>query len=241
MGCGVMSETLPTQIVRWHPQADLESLHKAALTMIRSAADIAIRERGKFLIVLAGGETPRAIYRQLCSLVTDWAAWHIFFSDERCLPVGNVTRNSQMAAEAWLNHVPIPLHQVHVIPVELGTRRAAAAYAVTLRTLGDFDLVLLGLGEDGHTASLFSALDAGIVGEDQDTLAVFDAPKPPSQRVSLTARRLGRTRRVLFMINGRDKLQAVAYWRTGKDIPARHITPATGVDVLVMASLLVGP
>jgi 6-phosphogluconolactonase len=112
-------------------------------------------------------------------------------------------------------------------------------YAETLQTVGDFDLVLLGLGEDGHTASLFPDHEWGAAPGSPDTLAVLDAPKPPPQRVSMSAARLSRARQVNFLVCGGLKHKAVAEWRAGKDIPARAIKPTAGVDVLVESALLV--
>ena len=115
---------------------------------------------------------------------------------------------------------------------------AAHAYAKTLRNLGDFDLVLLGLGEDGHTASLFPGHDWGAAQGPPDVIAVFDAPKPPPQRISLSADRLSHARSVLFLVEGEPKREAVRKWRQGADIPARAIRPKSGVDVLVQSLLL---
>lgn len=224
---------------RWHAAADERALQQMAMETILAGAAHAIHERGQFHLVLAGGNTPRGIYRGLCAAQTDWSAWHIYFGDERCLPSVDPARNSRMAAEAWLDRVPIPAFQLHAIPGELGATRAARRYAETLRTVGDFDLVLLGLGEDGHTASLFPGHEWGTAPGSPDTLAVFDAPTPPPQRVSLSAARLSRARQVIFLVGGESKHRAVAEWRAGKDIPARAIMPVRGVDVLVESSLLV--
>ncbi|CAG4882357.1 6-phosphogluconolactonase, eukaryotic type [Georgfuchsia toluolica] len=207
--------------------------------MITSSAAEAIHERGQFHFVLAGGSTPRGIYHGLSAAPTDWSAWHIYFSDERCLPPLDPERNSRMAAEVWLDRVPIPQAQLHAIRGELGALQASRMYAETLRTVGAFDLVLLGLGEDGHTASLFPGHEWGIVPGSQDTLAVYAAPKLPPQRVSLSATRLSRARQVMFVVSGESKHTAVAEWRAGKNIPARAIMPQAGVDVLVDATLLV--
>jgi 6-phosphogluconolactonase len=104
--------------------------------------------------------------------------------------------------------------------------------------VAEFDLVLLGLGEDGHTASLFPGHDWGVRSDAPDVIAVFDAPKPPPQRVSLSAARLSRAREVLFLVEGIAKRDAVARWRMGANIPARSIRPRAGVDVLVESRLL---
>jgi 6-phosphogluconolactonase len=227
------------ELCRWHAIADELLLQQAAIETILASAAQAIHERGQFHLVLAGGNTPRGIYHGLCAAQTNWSAWHIYFGDERCLPSDEPARNSHMAAEAWLGHVPIPALQVHVIPGELGAIEAARNYAEILRSVGDFDLVLLGLGEDGHTASLFPDHEWGAAPGAPDTLAVYDAPKPPPQRVSLSAARLSRARQVIFLVSGEPKHRAVAEWRVGKDIPARAIMTSAGVDVLVESSLLV--
>lgn len=227
------------ELCRWHAVSDERELQQAAIETILASAARAIHERGQFHLVLAGGNTPRGIYHGLCAAQTDWSSWHIYFGDERCLPPADSARNSRMAADAWLDRVPIPPFQVHKIAGELGALEAARMYAETLRTVGDFDLVLLGLGEDGHTASLFPDHEWGTTPRSPDTLAVFDAPKPPPQRVSLSAARLSRARQLLFLVSGASKHRAVAEWRAGKDIPARAITPAAGVEVLVESALLV--
>jgi 6-phosphogluconolactonase len=227
------------ELCRWHAVADKLALQQAAIEAILGSAAQAIHERGQFHLVLAGGITPRGIYHGLRTAQTDWSAWHIYFGDERCLPPVDSARNSHMAAEVWLDCVPIPSLQLHTIPGELGAVQAARIYAETLQTVGDFDLVLLGLGEDGHTASLFPDHEWGTAPDSPDTLAVFDAPEPPPQRVSLSAARLSRARQVIFLVSGESKHRAVDEWRTGKDIPARAIMPAAGVDVLVESALLV--
>lgn len=224
--------------VRWIGVADAAALRQIAYWRILDAATCSIERRGRFLIVLAGGNTPHGIYRILRAADTDWSRWQVYFGDERCLPIDDLERNSRMAADAWLNHVPIPQHQMHPIPAEFGASAAAVAYAETMRGVGDFDLVLLGLGEDGHTASLFPGGDWGVNADAADALAVFDAPKPPAQRVSLSATRLSRARAVLFLVEGESKREAVTQWRMGADIPARAIHPAAGVDVLVESMLL---
>ncbi len=226
---------------RWNAVRDSLSLQQAALECIVSAAREALRDRGLFRFVLSGGTTPRPIYRRLRDLDTRWSGWHVYFGDERCLPAQDPGRNSHMAARCWLDHVSIPRTQQHVIPAELGAESAALAYARTLDGVGEFDLALLGLGEDGHTASLFAGHEWGGSPGSPDVLPVLDAPKPPSERVSLSAARLSRSRQVLFLVEGEGKRQAVADWRARKNIPARAIMPRAGVDVLLDAALLAPP
>lgn len=231
-------ETTGLQRVRWHGVADTAALQTEAITRIRAATKTAITARGVFRIVLAGGNTPREIYRMLRNTPTDWAKWQVYFGDERCLAADDAERNSRMARDTLLDHVPIPRANVHAIPAETGARAGADTYAQTLRAVGDFDLVLLGLGEDGHTASLFPGHEWGELADAPDTLAVFEAPKPPSERISMSAARLSRARAVLFLVDGEAKRNAIAQWRAGADIPASAIVPKAGVDVLIGASLL---
>lgn len=219
--------------IRWVGFTTLAELQQAACRQIVDASRRAIEQRGEFLIVLAGGNTPRGVYRLLRNENADWLRWNVFFGDERCVPIDDSERNSKMAAVEWLDHVPIPKERVHPIPAELGASAAALAYADTLRGVGEFDLVLLGLGEDGHTASLFPNRDWGTAPDAPDVLTVFDAPKPPPQRVSLSAARLSRAREVLFLVAGESKREAIARWRAGEPLPAGAIRPKAGVDVLI--------
>ena len=105
---------------RWHPVADSDQLAQLAAQRILACATASIAASGRFLLVLAGGNTPRPAYTLLRDGDTDWGAWHVYFSDERCLPPDDPGRNSSMAREALLAHVPIPAQQVHAIEAERG-------------------------------------------------------------------------------------------------------------------------
>jgi 6-phosphogluconolactonase len=226
------------QQCRWHPVADVAALRAEATRRTLDAAARAIRARGRFLVVLAGGDTPRGVYELLRTSGADWQHWHVYFGDERCGPPEDPLRNSRMAAGAWLDHVPIPPEQVHPMPAEHGAEGGAERYAAALAGVGEFDLVLLGLGEDGHTASLFPGQPLGDAPQAPEVLAVHGAPKPPPDRVSLGARRLGEAREVLFLVAGEGKREAVGRWRAGEDIPAAAIAPAAGVDIYLEKTLL---
>lgn len=217
------------QIRRWHIYPDVENLQAHAARAILRAAAQAIAARGRFTIVLAGGDTPVGIYLQLARAAADWSRWYVYFGDERCRPVGDAQRNDALAEDAWLNRVPIPRAQIYRIPAELGARAGAERYAQVVASVDQFDFVLLGIGEDGHTASLFP----GCSPAGTDALAVFDAPKPPPERVSLSAERLSRARQVVFVVAGQTKRQAVAAWRRGDPIPAAAVAPPGGVDILL--------
>lgn len=216
------------QLTRWHMFESQDAINQAAVSRILAAAKEAIAKRGSFLVVLAGGSTPKSVYQLLAKEQADWANWHVFHNDDRCLPVGHAERNSKMAREAWLNHVAIPQNQIHDIPAELGNIEGAKAYAKTLSGVRAFDLVILGLGEDGHTASLFPG---HVVDNSADVVPVFNSPKPPADRVTMSQSRLNNTHEVMFLVTGAGKQEAVDHWLKGEGIPATLIAPACGVDV----------
>jgi 6-phosphogluconolactonase len=223
-------------MLRWQVYPDIPTLEAAARDAVAAAAQSAIAARGSFRIVLAGGTTPRAVYSLLCDLSTDWRAWHVYFGDERVLPADHAERNSRMAQEVWLRHVLIPAQQVHAIPTERGLASAVRAYQELMAQTEAFDLVVLGLGEDGHTASLFPGDYWGESEAAPDVLAVRGAPKPPPERVSLSAHRLSHARQVMFLVTGTGKRDSVARWRKGERIPAAAIKPTSGVDVMLDAA-----
>lgn len=218
---------------RWHVYTDTTALQQHAVERILRAAQASLIQQNNFHIVLAGGTTPKAVYEQLRWAQTDWPRWHIYFGDERCVALNHPDRNSRMAAHAWLQHVPIPAAQVHMIAAEKGPVVGAQEYVQVLSSVGLFDLVLLGLGEDGHTASLFPGQDWGTTTIAPAVLPVLQAPKPPPERVTLSAWRLGLAHQVIFLVAGDNKRSAVDNWRAGKTLPAAAIRPAAGVDILV--------
>ncbi len=216
------------QIIRWHPFDSIEALRHSVCDAIVQSANEAIAERGQFLLVLAGGNTPRSIYRLLRDIQTDWSKWHIYHGDERCLPPSLEERNSLMVEQVWTHYVPIPKSQIHDIPAELGPVEGAKTYAEAIKNVGTFDLVLLGLGEDGHTASLFPS---HVIDNSADAVPVFNAPKAPADRVTMSVNRLNNTRAAMFLVTGQSKQDAVNQWRQGVKIPATLIAPKGGVDV----------
>ena len=215
---------------RWHVISDQRALVTAVSERILGSARNAIRGHGMFRIVLAGGTTPAAVYMQLARAATDWSGWQIYFGDERCLPAGHPERNSAMASKHWLRRVALPAANIHVINAETGAEAAAQAYVPIVEQALPFDLVLLGMGEDGHTASLFPGQQhtAGEL-----VHAVHDAPKPPPDRVSLGRVALNAAAEVLVMACGAGKHDAVQRWKRGDDLPVARIHGQTGVDVYI--------
>ncbi len=216
--------------LEWTVLEDPDSVARIACDRISSAARDAISKRHRFTIVLAGGTTPEQVYKLLAASDQDWSRWHVFVGDERCLPEGDSDLNSSMIKRTLLDHAPIPDNQVHMIPVELGVDQAAIEYTKTISGTMPFDLVLLGMGEDGHTASLFPG---HIHPEEALVVTVYDSPKPPSQRVSLAARALGNCHQLLYLVTGAGKHNALAAWRSGESLPVNQVTYAGKAEVLI--------
>ncbi len=203
--------------------ADADVLVKHLADALCAAADAAIAARGAFHLVLAGGRTPRALYRALAQRLAGDAHWHVWYGDERCVAADHPERSSVMAEVAWLSASCIPPQNRRPIPAERGPHAAAALYAGWLAEVPDFDVVLLGMGEDGHTASLFPSHDWGELPDSTDVLAVYGAPKPPPERVSLSAARLNRSCCVWFVITGAGKRDALLRWRNGEALPVAAV------------------
>ena len=215
---------------RWHMLDDPDAVAKQAVQRILQSASRAIAERNLFRIVLTGGHTPEATYGLLVDADTDWSRWEIYFGDERCLPSDHAERNSIMAARTLLDRVAVPAANVHPIPAERGAEAAAAAYEPVVKAAMPFDLVLLGIGEDGHTGSLFPGQQHPA---DQLVHAVHNAPKPPPDRVSLSVRALSDAREVLILATGGGKREAIRAWQAGEPLPIAEIGGPAPVDVLI--------
>lgn len=199
------------------------SLVRALADALCIEADAAIAARGAFHLVVAGGSTPRALYEELARRGVGDARWHIWYGDERCLPAGHPERNSTLIEAAWLADSRIPPDNRRPIPAERGAVDAAAIYAGWLAGVPDIDVALLGMGEDGHTASLFPGMDWGAHAGSPDVLAVHGAPKPPPERVSLSAARLSRSMKLWFVITGAGKHAALERWRQGEHLPVAAV------------------
>jgi 6-phosphogluconolactonase len=209
---------------------DAQAVTAETVAIVLAAAADAIAARGAFHLVLTGGSTPQAAYRALAEASAQWAHWHIYHGDERCLPVDDPERNSRAADLAWLDHVPIPREQIHPIPAEEGAEQAAAAYGRVLASVLPFDLVLLGMGEDGHTASLFPGHE---IRPGPLVMPVHNSPKPPPDRVSLTPSALCRSRRMLVIVTGAGKREAVTLWQGGEGLPVARVAVAGNALVLL--------
>ncbi|QZP18158.1 6-phosphogluconolactonase [Methylophilales bacterium] len=214
----------------WLLCASQKDFELKATEMIANYANDAIRAKGHFSLVLAGGNTPKKIYESLSKKDCDWSNWYIYFGDERCLPSNDKDRNSLMVEKSFFSKVSIPKNQINIIPAELGMNEGADAYEKKLNSDMVFDLVLLGLGEDGHTASIFpnSKFD-----EISQVVPISNAPKQPENRISLTPHRLSMTNFVIFLVMGKDKKNALDEFKRSENIPASRISALKKLTVLI--------
>lgn len=221
--------------VDWQVAADPTAVAERAVELIQATAEAAIAARGRFTLALAGGSTPEVAYRTLATRTTlDWSRWWFALGDERLVPVDDPRSNLGMARRAWLDHVPVPPGNILGVATDLPGEEAATRYAADLarlfvpETLPRFDLILLGLGDDGHTASLFPGRPA----VQEQHLWVRATPPgvlpPPVDRVTLTFPVLNSARKVLFLVTGAKKRNVLARIRSGQATIAD--TPAIGVQ-----------
>jgi 6-phosphogluconolactonase len=214
--------------------ADVDELSlRAAEAAVRTINE-SLRSNRSFSVALSGGTTPRTLYHLLSTRFRDQIPWtnvHVFWGDERYVPLADPQSNYRMAREALLDMVPCPAENVHQMPTELPNPDVAAReYEKTLgsyfsKDWPHFDLVLLGLGEDGHTASLFPGSPA--LNETKRWVVAVKAPAKPPLRLTLTLPALTQAANIYFLVTGSNKAQALHHVLTGSPDP--KIYPASGV------------
>ncbi|QZA58760.1 6-phosphogluconolactonase [Candidatus Rhabdochlamydia porcellionis] len=191
----------------------------------------ALADHGFFAVALSGGSTPKAIFEKLCSFPyreqINWCNIHIFFSDERALPPDDPNNNFHMAMQAGFNKMPIPTEQIHRMEAEVNIKENALKYEETIhRVLGKrpFDLVMLGMGEDGHTASLFP-LTEGLNITDRLCIANY-VPQKKCWRMTLTFSCINQASNICIYVlgaNKRDMLTQVLFHPSQKTFPVEQV------------------
>jgi 6-phosphogluconolactonase len=209
---------------------DANALIEGAAEFIVKAAAEAIARNGRFAIALSGGNTPKPVYQRLAALRLDWARVHLFFGDERCVPPDDPRSNYHMVKAALIDHVAIPVENVHRMRGEDNPDAAADAYAKEMKgVLGHdpLDLVLLGLGDNGHTASLFPGL--AVVTETKRTVMAAYVEVVGMWRLTLTPPAINVAHRAAFLVSGADKAEIVQRVLQGRCdpivLPAQVIRP----------------
>ncbi len=212
---------------------DLEELSHSAADFVLESAESAVAEKNLFSLVLSGGSTPRRLYELLVEVRLPWERTHLFWGDERCVPPDHPDSNYNLAHTVLISKVPIPPEHLHRIPAERGPASADDYEQALKRFFGDehpiFDLVLLGLGADGHTASLFPGDPA--VEETSRLVMYVPAPKahPPVPRITLTLPALNRARCAVFLVSG-DSKREIAFEILSKRKGKLASSPAVRVE-----------
>jgi len=232
---------------------DAAALADAAARHVVESAQAAIQARGAFSIALSGGSTPRELHRRLASPPlleqTDWSHVHVFFGDERCVPPDHADSNYRMAYETLLSRVPVPEAQIHRMKGELQPAEAASDYEQQLHAFfGNepprLDLILLGMGDNGHTASLFPGLTA--VHEQQRWVVAEYVGEVSMWRITLTPYVINLGREALFLVSGSGKAAMLRSVLEGPfapdERPAQIVRPSPGevmwlVDAAAAADL----
>jgi 6-phosphogluconolactonase len=221
---------------------DIEALSHAAAGLFVEQVAEAVRQRGRFLVALNGGTTPARLFQLLAGDLgaqPDWNKVHVFWGDERCVPPEDPGSSYGQAREILLSRVPLPGSNIHRIVGELGPVQAAYQYALVLRQFSSpsldwprFDLVYLGMGEDGHTASLFPG--SPVEGTEPTLPVTAHYQDRPANRVTLTPVVLNSAHRIAFMVTGEKKADTLAkvlretHTRNPWLYPAQRIQPEDG-------------
>jgi len=194
---------------------DLSALVARSLEIVLQSAQEAIAQHGRFTIALAGGGTPKPLYEAIAQQDLPWDQIHVFWGDERYVPHTHPDSNAGMARRAWLDQVPMPPQNIHPMPTDAGDPTADADryeqdlqtfFGIAPGTAPTLDLILLGMGDDGHTASLFPHTEALEVGDRLITVGNKDG----QPRITFTVPLLNQSDRVLFMVAGANKQAALA-------------------------------
>ncbi|MEJ7627896.1 MAG: 6-phosphogluconolactonase [Ferruginibacter sp.] len=216
---------------------DEEEVSKAAAAFILEHSKKSIENKGRFTIALSGGKTPSLLYNLLAQLPYSkelhWKTIFIFWGDERCVPHDSDQNNSHMAKKLLLDHVPIPRENIFPVQVQMQAGKAALQYEQMLKVffkqeLPVFDLILLGMGEDGHTASLFPGT------ETTSTQSLVNAVKKPAdqtERITFTPQLINNAKQVLFLVTGKNKadiLKEVLENKSKNKYPVQLIHPKNG-------------
>jgi 6-phosphogluconolactonase len=229
-----MEQTRDTLI--FDDKAELEDF---LLKKWQELSEECIKEKGGFTAALSGGNTPEGFYKKLagCKDLCDWSRTHIFIVDERFVPTDDIDSNYRMIRETLLGRVPLPPDNVHPIPTDEPDPETAADkyekelrnfFAVSNNAFPIFDLVMLGMGEDGHTASLFPRSEA--LEENKSFVYASFPPSAKTERISLTLPVINSAKNVIFVVTGSDKAKVVREVVEGRNesLPAAMVMPEKG-------------
>jgi 6-phosphogluconolactonase len=186
-----------------------DDFKKFILDKLLVAYHEAINEGSLFNIVLPGGITPIPLFKELRKLNFDWSKWRIWMADERCSDNAYDLLNSTMLFNELIDHLPFNKENIILMDGLIGPMEGAKSYQKKLHRAPTFNFVLLGIGEDGHVASLFPGNDWGMDEDASDAIPVYNSPKYPQERISLSGKRLCRVKHIVFMATGEKKKEVI--------------------------------
>jgi 6-phosphogluconolactonase len=203
---------------------DAEAVARAAADFLYEQILACVQQKQNCHVALPGGTTPARALQLLSAMALPWKKIHWYLGDERCYPVGHQERNDSMLEQMLWSRIELPEENRHPIPAELGPEPAAEQYSALINRVGRLDIVVLGMGDDGHTASLFP--DNPALDDTRAAVPVFHAPKPPAERVSLGLGTIQTAVQRIVVVTGSSKHQALKRVQQGDPLPVNRIGPA---------------
>jgi len=203
----------------WFVYNEFDQASEAAADFLASKIEASIQQKGECHVVLPGGNTPAQCLSYLADKDLPWNRVHWYLGDERCYPLNHQDRNDVMLQNNLWSH--ISTSNIHRIPAEFGAEQAAKVYREIVNSIEYFDIVFLGMGEDGHTASLFPNNEA--LQDTRSVIPVYDAPKAPTDRVSLSVNTLKKARCRMVLTGGVGKAEIIARIKEGDPLPVNRI------------------
>jgi len=191
--------------------------------LICSKAKACIHEKNSFVLSLAGGRSPKLIYDLLKEQHEDWQHWHLIYGDERAVELDDADRNSLLVCQTLAHHTAIPNENHHLVIKQNTLEATQQQYLQSIQHLLPADFVLLGIGEDGHVASLFPENLQKNIQNNEQVLAINNASKPPSNRITLNYHTFNQSPNICLLGFGEAKKTAIAQWHVNNALPFNHI------------------
>ena len=204
---------------QWNVYKTFEEAAKKAADFLAASIEDCLQAKGVCHVILPGGNTPVPTLELLAEKSLSWDKIHWYMGDERCYPQGHSERNDLMVENHLWSH--ISQTNIHRMPAELGAEKGAELYRNEIKAINNFDIAFLGMGEDGHTASLFPNHIA--LEDERSVIPVYDSPKPPSDRVSLSRKTLNKTLIKIVLVGGNSKSGVIAKIKDGENLPINTI------------------
>ena len=186
-------------------------------------SEICIANRGYFHFLICGGTSPITLYKFLSIQTIDWSCWHFWISDERYIPNNSIHLNSTIIKENLLKNIPVNNNNIHFFDINLNVQDSIKKYELMLLEIKYFDLCLLGVGEDGHVASLFPGMNLEISENSPNILFINNSPKYPKNRLTLSGKMINKSRQIFYIAKGAEKKYIVDKFQNEKSLPFNNL------------------